>query len=566
MKILYGLVGLWALIGIACGVVGDVWLQQNWRADVEASFQKSVTLSCVQILQTLDWQQPPEEDPRWEYMQRHLDLSVVPSVNESLQSSRIVWSRSATGSPRLSIFIDPTTVTERLSLKETSPVFGKFFRMTRELPAYDGRSLWWSLWAGTNVCGVCFALAVFRYIRRKSQIEQTVLAPWLTATQLKPGLNTAQQFALPSIQEPDSNLQLSLGLVGERVNQFLEELQNANERSDLVLGNLQEGVLAVDDRSRVLLANNAIRRQLELYEERYLYRPLLEVVRIPVVTKLLQAVLRENVQREETIEFGSSNLSLRLLARPIPLGENRLGALLTVRDETILKRIEALRRDFVANASHELKTPLAAIRAYAETLQMGALNDPEAAEQFVGNIISQADRINGLVQGMLQLSRVQSGTAIRIEAFQTAEALRPCIAAAEVVARNKGVELSVSTAKGITLRSDRDGFQTIASNLLSNAVRYTPSGGTVTVSSSVEGDWFVFAVIDTGIGMHKEDLERIWERFYRAEKDRSVDTGGTGLGLSIVKHLVQALDGKVIAVSEPKAGSRFEVRLPLTGR
>jgi two-component system, OmpR family, phosphate regulon sensor histidine kinase PhoR len=564
MKILYWLVGIWAFVAVVSGIVGDVWLQQRWRDNVQASFEVSARVSCERILRIKDLNEPPEDNEDWKTIESELDLSLVPESNVSpLSLGSVSWKRSATGGPRLSMRLDPRGVNENMPLAPESPIYGKTIRITRE---FRGRPLWWSLWGGTNLCGFCFAIAVFRFLQRRTQVEQTLLGPWVSATEAVSEVRTGQHFMLPLIRESDSNLEHSLGLVAERVNDIVAKLQSANERSDLVLGNLQEGVLAVDDRSRVLLANNAIKRQLELYEELYLYRPLLEVVRIPAVTKLMQAVQKEQVQREETIEFGSANLSLRLLARPIPLGENRLGALLTVRDETILKRIEILRRDFVANASHELKTPLAAIRAYAETLQMGALDDRDAAEQFVSNIIGQADRINGLVQGMLQLSRVQAGTAIRIEAFETAEALKPCIAAAEVVARNKGVGVSVSNAKGLTLRSDRDGFQTIASNLLSNAVRYTPSGGKVTVTTSVDGDWFVLVVQDTGVGIHKEDLERIWERFYRAEKDRSVDTGGTGLGLSIVKHLVHALGGQVFASSQPQAGSRFEVRLPIVSQ
>ena len=219
---------------------------------------------------------------------------------------------------------------------------------------------------------------------------------------------------------------------------------------------------------------------------------------------------------------------------------------------------------FVADASHELKTPLAAIRAYAESLQLGALNDKELAEKFIANIISQADRINGLVQGMLQLSRVEVGVALKFQQFDVMDALKPCFAAASVVAQSKGVLLQVDASQeAMVIRCDRDGFQTIASNLLSNAVRYTDAGGVVSVNCELHDQVFRLSVRDTGIGIKPEDLDRVFERFYRAEKDRSSDTGGTGLGLSIVKHLVQALGGTVHATSQPGSGSSFVVELPV---
>ena len=515
-------------------------------------------------------------------MEQRFDLEVVPQTPSASphhpdpRQAQVLWSDTAADGPRLRVGLKTpisllpqstsSTGSQTEPAQQTANKRTQYsVQFTRLLPASRTRSFWWQLWLGCNACSAILVAEVLRRKRKHESLERTILSPWLAATQNMDEMQEQDWTLLPPLDDVNSPLEPHLSLMAERINQLVSHLQNANDRSDLVLGNLQEGVLAVDDASRILLANNALTRLLELNDENYLYRPLLEVVRIPVVTQLIDSVLKERVQREVTVDFGNASRSLRLLARPLPLGDDRQGALLTVRDETLLKRIESVRRDFVANASHELKTPLAAIRAYAETLQMGALDDRDAAEQFVSNIITQADRINGLVQGMLQLSRVQAGTALRIEAFDIGEALTPCIAAAEAMAKNKGVQLEVSIAPSLMIRSDRDGFQTIASNLLSNAVRYTPNKGTVSVSAKQEDSWMLLSVMDTGVGIHPQDLERIFERFYRAEKDRSVDTGGTGLGLSIVKHLVQALDGRVSAESQPNAGSRFDVRLPIGG-
>lgn len=362
----------------------------------------------------------------------------------------------------------------------------------------------------------------------------------------------------------------------------VSDLRGENEWSELVLGNLQEGVLATDDSSHVLLANHALHRLLGIRQGPYLNRLLQDIVHVPIVHKIAARVLREHTPCEALIELDTPQRSLRILGRPLPLsvlplkvlgadslpsGQPRFGALLTVRDETMLRRVESIRRDFVANASHELKTPLAAIRAYAETLQLGALDDRAMADKFVANIIEQADRLNGLVQGMLQLSRVESGTAMKVESFDARETTEFCVAATTAVATSKNIQI-ITQLPDVPLRMqcDRDGFQTIASNLLSNAIRYTREGGQVSVLLDHIDDVCVLTVTDTGIGIHPEDLDRIFERFFRAEKDRSSETGGTGLGLSIVKHLTQALGGVVRASSQPGVGSSFEVRLPIASR
>ncbi len=576
MKFLIGLVGVWLAAAIAAGIVGDRWLMDQWTRSTEATFLRDGR-TAVAILQSARWDAPTEADPSWTAMEQLLDLDVVPSIqpatsappatsNRSLRApdlSAPTWTQSVTGQPRLTSHVSGLSfaATDRGDATEAGQLWT--LRLTRQVSGPSLRPLWWLVWCSTNLFGLGFAGVCLRFQARQATKERSLLVPWLAAVHKA----AEGKFLLPPISDVEAPLEPMLTLIGENVNRQLTELWNATERSELVLGNLQEGVLAVDHRSQVLLANAALQELLELQEDNFVYRPLLEVIRIPFVTELVEYVLTEQTQREESREFGTPPRSLRLAARPLPLGDGRTGVLVTIRDETLIKRIESVRRDFVANASHELKTPLAAIRAYAETLQLGALDDRAAAERFVGNIITQADRINGLVQGMLQLSRVQAGTALRIENFDVAEALEPCLAAALAMADGKGLALTHEIPPApCWLRSDRDGFQTIASNLLSNAVRYTQPGGRVQLRVTIDAPWLILTIRDTGIGMRAEDLSRIFERFYRAEKDRSADTGGTGLGLSIVKNLVQALDGQIKATSQPGSGSQFEVRLPLKHR
>jgi two-component system phosphate regulon sensor histidine kinase PhoR len=560
MKSLAIMTCLWGLVAIASGVMGSAWLRTNWQEREAADFSSDLKF-VLAVIDRGTWREPWETDPAWSQMERGFDLEVVPArlasnANRDRLESGPEWSRSPAGKLSLNAGVLHTSM--RSTVEPSEAVFLQF---TRQVEPDNALRIWWISWGATNLVGV--GLAAFVWVERRQHLRflDGLLAPWLTA--IRYGRVSANY--LPAI-ETDSALEPSLRIVAENVNQTIVGLLGENERSELVLGNLQEGVLAIDARTRVLLTNNALRRLLHLPEEACLDRPLAEVVRLPMVHEVVEYVLSQQTPHEELLELNDPQRCLRVLGRPLPLRNNQSGALITVRDETLIHRIESLRRDFVTNASHELKTPLAAIRAYAETLQMGALEDRATAEQFVGNIIEQADRINGLVQGMLQLSRVEAGTALKIEKFDARQALEPCIAAAEAVARSKSVRVEPQWSPGShDIRCDRGGFQTIASNLLSNAVRYTPEGGLVSVLLKKEGFWLVLSVTDTGIGIAPQELERIFERFYRAQKDRSADTGGTGLGLSIVKHLTQALGGEVVARSRQGEGSCFEVRLPVEG-
>ena len=564
---------LLALTAIVVGTMGSYLLNSRIQQLEQSDFQKLLPIVAAQIESTT-WQSPPDSDPAWRKLERQLDLDLLPLTaakgQEALdaQVQRIQRSSSVSGTQRL-------TATVPLQLSNQPKRL--MLQVTREVNRSGASSLWWLSWGLLCLVAVGVAISAIRFGQTQRRKLHGLLEPWLRAVRGTPEL----AHLLPKI-ESDSELEPALRIVSEAVNQLTSELSSQNLRSELVLSNLQEGVLAIDESCHVLSANQALHQLLGLPAEPYLNRMLLEIIRIPRFNEVAERVLKDHAPCEVLVEMTRPNRTLRIIGRPLPLGIlpggpeptggalpslERVGALLTVRDETILHRIEAIRRDFVANASHELKTPLAAIRAYAETLQLGALDDRLVAQQFIGNIIEQADRINSLVQGMLQLSRVESGIALKFERFDAYQAAQACLTAAAVVAQGKGVRIEIETPReALEIRCDRDSFHTILSNLLSNAVRYTHTDGQVVVELRLEGPYILMRVTDTGIGISPEDLERIFERFYRADKDRSSQSGGTGLGLSIVKHLVQALGGSVQATSQPGEGSCFEVRLPVEGR
>jgi two-component system phosphate regulon sensor histidine kinase PhoR len=231
---------------------------------------------------------------------------------------------------------------------------------------------------------------------------------------------------------------------------------------------------------------------------------------------------------------------------------------------TELRRLENLRRELVANVSHELKTPLTAIKGYAETLSMGAVNDPEHNLLFVRRIEEQADRLHELVQDILQIARLETGQ----ESFDIADV--PVAEQIEIVARQfadvaAGRQISLTTEPPpgeVCARADEEGVRTILTNLVDNALKYTPAGGRTTIRGIAEDAVVVLEIQDTGIGIAPNDQARIFERFYRADKARSRELGGTGLGLSIVKHLSQAFGGSVSVESQPGKGATFRVTLP----
>lgn len=587
MRLLVELLVLWTLVSVSAGVLGRIWLEGTWRAQTEDVFRKSAE-SAAFLVANHNWSGPAESDPQWKVMERRIGLRLIPIqsllIRESTSSSSswteldssageslpdddskrfpsIDWQPSAGGFRRLSV--DLALPRRQLAGSEPSRPDLEFIRITSEVEPNRLGRVWWLSWGLMTICAYSMGLIGILILRREKVRRRRILRPWFQAFReagQRPKL-------LPRTGAQDSDFSVQIDSVADSINRLYSELRNENERAELVLGNLREGVLAVDEKSRVLLANRALRRLLDLQETEYLYRPLIEMIRTPAITTLVRRTLEEQTPVEEEIEFGESQRQLRILARPLPLGPERSGALLTVRDQTLIKRVDMIKKDFVANASHELKTPLAAIRAYAETLQMGALGDANAAEDFVNNIVSQADRMNGLVQGMLQLSRVEVGAAMNIRRFEALDAIQPCVDASRALARGKGVQVQFKSLNDeIWIRSDRDGLQTIVGNLLSNAVRYTETGGTVTATLAQIDEELCVEVRDTGIGLKDEDLDRVFERFYRAEKDRSTESGGTGLGLSIVKHLVSALGGSVEVESELGQGSCFRVSLPVNWR
>ena len=378
---------------------------------------------------------------------------------------------------------------------------------------------------------------------------------------------------LDALEEVVQRLSASLATIDRRLNR----LQSEETRVATVLRSTMVGILALDESQQLLLVNHAAKEMLDITGRPTPGRPLVELIRNPRIISLVQEVRDSGRLIELEVETNSMSASigrlsphqvLRLRASPLNADGATPGVLILISDETRLRQLEAMRRDFTANVSHELKTPLAAIRAYTETLLMGALEDPDANRRFVQCISDQAERLDNLIHDLLRLARLQSEPD-GIATLPTAilPLLDQCIAHHRAIGVSKEITIDLVKPKlakaedNWFVMGNEEALLTIFNNLLGNAIRYTPKGGHVRLLIKLDKEHVVVSVEDNGVGIPAEDHERIFERFYRVEKARSSDAGGTGLGLAIVKNLVIAIGGTVAIESQFAQGSTFTVRL-----
>lgn len=329
---------------------------------------------------------------------------------------------------------------------------------------------------------------------------------------------------------------------------------------------LAHGVLLVDAAGRIRAANPAAGRLLAAGPDDLAGQTLLEATHLPALADLAARPGGGGGEAEVRTVSGASGPPLTLRARVVPAGENAAdGFWLVLEDQTELTHLRTVRTEFVANVSHELRTPLASIRATAETLQDGALNDPNLAARFLDTILREADRLVRLSEDLLDLSRAERG-GLRVPArFDLSALARDVAARLAAPADRRGVFVVVQAADPVFIHADASEIEQVLFNLLDNALKYTPAGGHVTLAVAEQDRQAVVTVEDTGIGILSQDLPRIFERFWRADRARqfrAAENGGTGLGLSIVKHIVEAHRGTVRAESELNHGSRFTVTLP----
>jgi two-component system phosphate regulon sensor histidine kinase PhoR len=359
---------------------------------------------------------------------------------------------------------------------------------------------------------------------------------------------------------PPADLPADLELLGGLIHTREERAKTKEEPERELLAALSDAAAIVGKDGSVRVANAAF----ETLAPRGRANGLspIEIMRSGELAEAVRRALEGHVRRFDFESFDFESPASRRVWRahvsPLLRGE----VLLLLRDVTQAKLAEAIRRDFVANASHELRTPVAAIRGAAETLLAGALDDPGSARHFVEMVARHAERLAGLTQDLLDLSRIESGQwTMVLGRVELAGLAQDVLQLHADRAAAKGLGLVRDVPEDLAARADPRALEQVLVNLVDNAVKYTPAGGTVTVRGAREENAVVVAVEDTGPGIDRHHLPRIFERFYRVDRGRSRDQGGTGLGLAIVKHLAQAQDGEV-GVESGAGGTRFWVRLP----
>jgi two-component system phosphate regulon sensor histidine kinase PhoR len=487
-----------------------------------------------------------EDDPQ--RMENHLDR---PEIQQA----------KATGTGAATRF--SSTVRERMMYvvcrSDVEPV--RYVRLAMPLRAVQ-QEIGWLRGIVWTAAGVTLALGLLVSV----VLSRRISAPLVELTQVARSMAQGacgKQVTVWS-QDEAGVLAAAFNEMSQACAAHVDQMDRDRQQLLAVFGSMVEGILVLDAEERVQLLNKAAAELLGVPVDSAHGRKLWKLVRNRQLSQAVEAILASEEPYHCELEgIAADRKILAVHGSRLP-GDPPRGAVLVLHDVTHLRKLERVRQDFVANVSHELKTPLAAIQATAETLLDGALHDVDHNVRFLESIRENADRLHRLVQDLLTLGRIESGQeAMALERIPLQGVVEACIARVQQRAAAKPLRLEQQPPdEAVTVLADDEALAEILDNLLDNAIKYTPGDGQVTVRWFTEGRDAVLQVEDTGIGIPEKDLSRVFERFYRVDKARSRELGGTGLGLSIVKHLAQALGGSVSAMSQLGVGSTFTIRLP----
>ena len=366
-----------------------------------------------------------------------------------------------------------------------------------------------------------------------------------------------------------ADLGLAFNIMSQQLTDSFTAIREEKRKLEVILANLGDGILVIDSRLRIMLANQAAAAILGTDIGHLQGRPLMEAVINHHLLGLIQEVSQAKQAFESELALHHPrNIQLQVSLAPLQDDAGALlGSIVVLRDLTQIRRLERVRQDFVANVSHELRTPITSIKAMAETLLRGAAGDREILMRYLQAVDQECDRLSNLINDLLALAKLDSHVEWSREPFNLAELIQE-IRERFLPAREAAPIFEVELPDAVPLvKANRDQIKQVLINLLDNAFKYTPAGGkiklTVFKEISPDAEWIRVRVADTGEGIPEEDLDRIFERFYRVDKARSREKGGTGLGLSIVKHIVEAHGGKVEVESVLGRGSVFSFTLPV---
>ncbi|HEM1244991.1 TPA: PAS domain-containing protein [Listeria monocytogenes] len=361
------------------------------------------------------------------------------------------------------------------------------------------------------------------------------------------------------------DLSISVNTLAESLETQMFEIKQNEQRLNAIVQNLVSGVMLINVDKQVIMTNRTMYQILG--ETEITGKPFYEVIKSFALSQLIEATFEtKTIQQKEIILYFPREMILDASVSPI-LGENGeiTGIILLLHDITQIRHLENVRSEFVTNVSHELKTPVTALKGFAETLLDGAMYDEMLLKKFLTIIKEESDRLHRLIMDILALSRIeQNPVPENVELVEVDEVIEQSARTIFEMATEKNIQVIIpeKTIPSVTIETDRDKLQQILINLLSNAINYTPVDGKVEVKLIEQEAEVIIEVTDNGIGIPAKDIDRVFERFYRVDKARSRHSGGTGLGLSIVKHLVENCGGRIEVESQEEVGSTFRVTLP----
>lgn len=411
--------------------------------------------------------------------------------------------------------------------------------------------------------GVLFVIAAFASYR----IAQSLTRPIERINQVAKKIKSLDYRARVENIKNDE-----IGELAHTINGMAESLQiqmtrikqNENHLQS-VLANMINGVVLMDENGRIVIMNNRAEEILGISSVNLIGKSYTQIKQQYELLQLIHEGFESRAFIHDEINFYyPEERLLELNLVPITEGQHEFGGLLLVlQDVSAFRRLERMRSEFVANVSHELKTPIAAVKGFSETLLAGAVKDEETAMSFLQIIYDESERLNRLIGDILELSKIESRrAALILTPVELNEFIRHTIQILDVSAEQKNISVIFNDNEELYIEGDEDRLRQIFVNLLSNAINYTPEGGQVTISVEEKPDYVAISFSDTGVGIPEKDLPRIFERFYRVDKARSRNSGGTGLGLSIVKHLVDSHKGNISVTSVVGKGSTFVIELP----
>jgi two-component system phosphate regulon sensor histidine kinase PhoR len=425
------------------------------------------------------------------------------------------------------------------------------------VPAVQERADWaWAWWIGLGLSALVALVPAV-------ELQHRYVQPLATLTDGARRIARGDYGYRLTGDGASSPLAQTFNAMSDQLRVQFAQLEEDREQLRTILSGMVEGVVALDAEQRLLFANERAAHLLEFDASRVVGRKLWEVVRQRTIQDAVERALRDDgPQRLELDWTGPMSKHLALYVARLD-GAPAHGAILVLHDTTELRRLERVRQEFVANVSHELKTPLAVIKANVETLNLGAIDDLAHRDAFLNQIEEQADRLHALILDLLDLARIESG-AEQLELGNVDVAALLSDAGERQLPRLEAKQQTwrAPATGALWAWADASALVHVFDNLLDNAIKYTPAGGTLSARVWADPEWVRVEISDTGIGIPERDLPHIFERFYRVDKARSRELGGTGLGLSIVKHLVQLLKGHIRVTSQVGQGTTFVVTLP----